>query len=129
MGFRELDKAFYIRPNNLQGGRQQVQQRLNKLGLESNAPVFRITELDMQSRQTIPSLWPTEQIEQAYKETTEKMQRWLQQAHQMDMTQAATESFLMGEKAIRQMNYDPLLPEQMTNASNRKSFFFHFASL
>jgi phenylacetic acid degradation operon negative regulatory protein len=123
MGFRELSKAFYIRPNNLQGGLQQLQHRLVKLGLESTAPVFRIVEMDGLSLSLVSSLWQVAQLEQGYRETTDKMKRWLEQSHQLDVTQAATESFLIGERAIRQMMYDPLLPEKMVSISDRQSFF------
>jgi phenylacetic acid degradation operon negative regulatory protein len=43
-----------------------------------------------------------------------------QRLFNLDVKQATKESFLIGEHVIRKINQDPLLPEEMVDASARK---------
>ena len=51
------------------------------------------------------------------------MHSWLAKVDNLSPLKAAKESFLLGSDAIRQLVYDPLLPEQMINAAEREVFF------
>lgn len=121
-GFRELTKDFYIRPNNIKGELQSVCSRLHSFGLEEKAMVFNITEFDRVTQTRIPPLWEREKLEKNYRLTREALSNWLDNADYLPLHQAATESFILGDQAIRQMVYDPLLPDPMINSRERELF-------
>lgn len=122
VGCQELSKEMFIRPNNLKGGIHSMRLRLNSLGLDDEIPIFRIADFDTQTANKVKTLWDRKKIEENYQTTTDELLRWLGNLNNLSAQQAATESFLIGDRAIRQMIYDPLLPEQMINIETRATF-------
>ena len=49
------------------------------------------------------------------------MEKSAQRLNKFDVKQATRESFLIGEHVIRQINQDPLLPEEMVDTSARQT--------
>ncbi|MDF3031751.1 MAG: PaaX domain protein C-domain [Moraxellaceae bacterium] len=92
LGLRELDRGFFVRPDNLAGGVAGVRERLHKLGVEEDAVVFLASEFD------------------AAREG------------ELEPEVAARESFLLGNDAIRQLVFDPLLPEPLVDSGERRAF-------
>lgn len=122
-GFAELEKGLFLRPDNLRGGVAAVRERLYALGLESDAVVFHLAGLDPQRQDRAMTLWPLAELDRQYRRTADKLAQWLARADQLDPKDAARESFVLGEQAIRQMVFDPLLPEDMVDAGARQAFF------
>lgn len=122
-GFRELSRDLHVRPDNLTGGIDALRERLCRLGLDDRAPVFVISDLDAGLSQTARTLWPTTKLEKAYRDTTTQMQDWLDKADRLEPEDAARESFVIGDKAIRQIVFDPLLPDGMIDSQARQTFF------
>lgn len=122
LGFKELDDTLHVRPDNLMGHAPVVRERLRKLGLEPEAPVFTATdlppELDLRAR----TLWQGEALNQAYRQTRQKLQTWLAHANELEAEVAARESYLLGNEAIRQLVFDPLLPEPLVDVAERRAF-------
>lgn len=123
MGFRELSKGLNIRPNNLEGGVEACRQRLWALGLDRPAWVFAMDEVAEDMSTEVANLWQTGTLSQDYQQSHQSLQSWLQHQHELDPAQAAREAYLLDRRAIRQVVWDPLLPEQFVNAPARAAFF------
>lgn len=121
-GFRELEPTLYLRPDNLVGHAPVVRERLYKLGLDPNAPVFSAHDLDPAREQTARQLWNGQALTTSYKATRHKLERWMAHAAQLDTEVAARESYLLGNEAIRQLVFDPLLPEPLVDVAERRAF-------
>jgi phenylacetic acid degradation operon negative regulatory protein len=122
LGFKELDASLYIRPDNLVGHATSARERLRKLGLELEVPVFAATDLDPALEARARGLWQGKALSKAYTQTRQKLEDWLAQAHDLEPEVAARECYLLGNEAIRQLVFDPLLPEPLVNVAERRAF-------
>lgn len=121
-GLRELEKGIYVRPDNLAGGVPALRERLYALGLEPEAMVCRLDELDDGRAQQARQLWPVARLEMQYRAMTERLEQWLARSDDLEPEVAARESFLIGDAAIRQLVFDPLLPEALIDHAARRVF-------
>ena len=121
-GFRLLDSHLYLRPDNLVGHAAAARDRLYKLGLDSNAPVFSVRDLDPERERLARTLWQGDKLNASYRQGRIKLQAWIEHADQLDLDVAARESFLLGNDAIRQLVYDPLLSEPLVDVRERRAF-------
>jgi phenylacetic acid degradation operon negative regulatory protein len=121
-GFRVLDRHLYVRPDNLLGSADSARERLFKLGLDATAPVFSAQGLDATREHAARKLWNGEVLNASYRQTRLKLQAWQLKADLLDLETAARECFLLGNDAIRQLVYDPLLPEPLADAAERRAF-------
>lgn len=122
LGLRELESGLYVRPDNLAGGIADVRERLYKLGLDAHAPVFIAQQFDAAREQHARNLWDGKALSKTYRETRRKLENWLARADQLDPDVAARESYLVGHDAIRQLVFDPLLPEPLVDVDERRAF-------
>lgn len=122
LGFRQLDHEFFIRPDNLVGGVAAVRERLHKLGLDTAAAIFLATDFDAEREARARSLWDGTVLTRSYRKTREQLEKWLQLADTLEPEEAARESFLMGGSAIRQLVFDPLLPDPLVDSAERRAF-------
>jgi phenylacetic acid degradation operon negative regulatory protein len=122
LGFRELDRGLFVRPDNLVGGVGAVRDRLYKLGLDAAAAVFLVSDLDEERDARARSLWDGRALTRAYVQGRKQLQKWLSRAHRLDLQAAARESFLLGSAAIRQLVFDPLLPVPLADVDERRAF-------
>jgi len=67
-------------------------------------------------------LWDGAALNRAYRATQQRLEAWLAGAAHLPTPQAARESFFLGGAAIRQLVYDPLLPEPMVDGALRQAF-------
>lgn len=122
LGFRELQFGLHARPNNLERDLDAVRQRLHALGLDDPAAVFLGSGFDDRVRKTLAELWDGAALNANYQAQGSKLLAWLATAPTLDTARAARESFLLGGEAIRQIVYDPLLPEPMVDTMQRHAF-------
>lgn len=122
-GFAELDKGLFIRPDNLTGGIDEIRQRLHQLGLEAGAIVFRADQFGPSHQNRLRTLWHNLDLNQRYAAVQQQLEAWLTTASQLSPDQAAREAFLLGRPAIRQVLYDPLLPDDFVDAQARRQCF------
>lgn len=122
LGLRELDRGLHVRPDNLAGGVAGVRERLRKLGLDPDAAVFVAHDFDEEREQRARKLWNGRALSKSYRETRLKLEAWLARADQLEPEVAARESFLLGDKAIHQLVFDPLLPEPLVDVKERRAF-------
>lgn len=121
LGFATLDKGLDLRPNNIDGGCERLRERLHALGLDARAPVFRISELDASLEEHARTLWDARDLERGYRQTRDRLERWLDREPSLSREAAVRESFLLGSEAIRQILFDPLLPEPLVDVAARRA--------
>lgn len=121
-GFRELDKDLFIRPSNLNKTVHDLRNRLYSQGLETEAAVFEIRHLDVERDNRARRLWGGEALARNYQETRVRLNEWLARSHELEIEEAARESFVIGDAAIRQLVFDPLLPDELVDSQERHTF-------
>lgn len=122
LGLRELDRGLYVRPDNLVGGVEAVRARLLKLGLDADAAVFVASGFDAEREARARALWDGKALTASYRTTRKKLEYWLARADALPPETAARESFLLGNAAIRQLVFDPLLPAPLVDVDERRAF-------
>lgn len=122
VGMRELRPGLEVRPDNLDDGVTGARDRLASLGLEKDAAVFRADAFDDALDARARRLWDGKALTAAYKKTRERLERWMARASKLDPDTAARESFLLGGEAIRQIVFDPLLPDPLVDVAERRAF-------
>ncbi len=121
-GFETLAPELHIRPDNLKGHAEGARHRLGQLGLEADAHVFVARDLAPELDQRARRLWSDKHLDQHYARTRAKLAAWLRSADQLDLETAARESYVLGNEAIRQLVFDPLLPHPLVDAQARIEF-------
>lgn len=122
LGLRELDRGLYLRPDNLAGGVAAVRARLLALGLEPEAAVFVARGFDPARERRAVALWDGRALTRAYRDTRGRLDDWLARSDSLALDVAARESFLLGNDAIRQLVFDPLLPAPLVDVDARRAF-------
>lgn len=121
LGFRELRTGLEVRPDNLAGGVAGVRERLRELGLEPGAEVVGLTALAGDAAERAASLWDVAALRLAYRRTIVELERSERRLPEMPRATAMTESFLLGGRAIRQIVFDPRLPDPLVPAHERRA--------
>lgn len=121
LGFKELDRDIYVRPDNLVGGVEAIRERLRRLGLEQEAFVLLAFDLGTERDAQARALWDGQALNTSYRQTRERLEHSLVKMSELEPEEAARESFLLGEAAIRQMIYDPLLPAPLIDEAERRA--------
>lgn len=120
-GFESLEKNLWCRPDNLIETADSTFARLVDIGLENTAILMKVDHFNNDLARSPTSLWSPKQLENTYRLLVTLMEKSAQRLPNIDIKQATKESFLIGEHVIRQINQDPLLPEQMINTLARKT--------
>ena len=120
-GRRELSAHLWVRPNNLKGGIDGVRAELFSLGLERDAPVFELSQLEPRVEAQARRLYDTTALRRQYASMRAALERSSARLSQLAPTAAMAESFLLGGQAIRHIVLDPLLPEPMIPAAERRA--------
>jgi phenylacetic acid degradation operon negative regulatory protein len=123
LGFREVSKGLLVRPDNLVGGVAACRDRLEHLGLDSEAMVFGLQSPCHRLSDRVESLWGLSQLSQAYQQDGDRLRQWMASAEQLPPDQAAREAYLLDRVAVRQVVWDPLLPTEWVDAAARQAFF------
>ena len=123
LGFQAWEKGVAIRPHNLAGPLDDLRRRLYGLGLERQAAVMVASDLDESRAATVRALWDTRGLNSTYRHARVQLEDWMAQAHLLPLDLAARESYLLGHQAIRQVVFDPLLPDPLVDGVARQRFF------
>jgi phenylacetic acid degradation operon negative regulatory protein len=120
-GFKPLEKNLWCRPDNLMETADSTFDRLVEIGLENTAILMKTDHFNKNLTTNPMSLWSPHQLEKTYWLLVSLIEKSAQRLPNIDIKQATRESFLIGEHVIRQINQDPLLPEEMVDASAKKT--------
>jgi phenylacetic acid degradation operon negative regulatory protein len=121
-GFETLAPELHVRPDNLVGHAEAARHRLHQLGLDADAHVFVARELSPDLDQSARLLWADKRLDHGYARTRQKLEAWLASCDRLDLETAARESYVLGNEAIRQLVFDPLLPHPLVDAIAREDF-------
>jgi phenylacetic acid degradation operon negative regulatory protein len=121
LGFRELASALQVRPDNVEGGVAGLRERLVALGLEEQALVMRASDLDARTDAQARGLWDGRRLTTGYRHTRERIDRWLVAAQDLAPEIAAREAFVFGGDVLRQILFDPRLPEPLVDVGERRA--------
>ncbi len=122
-GFQELETGFFIRPDNLTLNMSELAHRLTHQGLDADARFMQIVQLDQFTQDKILMLWDTQGLNQRYQTYYQQLKHWLEHYQELNPTDLARESFLLGRETIALMLTDPLLPSAFVNTELRTEFF------
>lgn len=134
LGFRPLRPGLHVRPDNLVGGIDHVRARYlglsetrstagAKRGQGSGEPAIvarlcDVAELDVDAAR---ALWNAPELERDYARLARTLEDSEAQLDALPVPEAMVESFLIGGRVLRALNFDPLLPDPIVDTAARKS--------
>ncbi len=121
-GFRSLAPDLWVRPDNLAGGVGDLRLRLYALGLQVDAPVFTVRDLDSETEARARGLWDVAALNKGYREGRDALLRSTERLRSMRPERALVETFKIGGRALHRLAFDPLLPELIMPAEPRQAF-------
>ncbi len=120
LGIREGLPGLWIRPNNLRLGFRGIIKTLDQLGIESGAKFFEARKFkEKLEEKWRHCLWPLDELNKTGREILEKISRSRLKLKNMPPAQAVVESYLVGSEASYRLTMDPLLPNEILDASVR----------
>lgn len=121
LGFASFARDLALRPDNLRGGVEGVRAELVALGLPSTTPVFALRELDAAGEARARSLWDVAALRAQYLRGRRALAASEARLAQRSESAAMVESFRLGGRVIRELVSDPLLPEPLLPAAERRA--------
>jgi phenylacetic acid degradation operon negative regulatory protein len=119
LGFAELEPGLALRPANLREAPQETAAHLYDLGLEREALVGLLSNLSPASEMRASGLWDTAGLTEGYRHSRAALASSEQHLANLAPEEAMVESFLLGGRVMRQLVFDPLLPEPIVPAAER----------
>jgi phenylacetic acid degradation operon negative regulatory protein len=119
LGFKEGMPKFWIRPNNLSMGFDDLKMVLFYFGLDKKAELFTAHQFSENiTGQWKRLLWPVKEVEKKQNNLAEKLKASGDHIDALSFDDALVETYLLGSEAIHMLLTDPLLPpEIMPNTS------------
>lgn len=122
LGLAEFERGLYLRPDNLVGGGDAVRERLQRLGAGEGLTVFVARGFEPAREAQARALWDGAALDARYRAGRVRLDDWLARAEDLSLEQAARESFLIGNDAIREIVFDPWLPAPLVDAGARTAY-------
>ena len=120
-GFEELKSGLFLRPNNLNPGIDGIREELVPLGLDADALVFRMDELDSDQERQARAMWNGASLEKNYAKLEGNLKLSMERLDKLPVDDSVREAFLLGREGIRQVVLDPLLPGPLVDEARRAS--------
>lgn len=120
LGFRELVAGLEVRPDNLSASLEALHRELAALGLPSAAPVFSMARIDADRAAAARALWDGDALVADYRRSRAELASSEARLPELSERESMVESFLLGGRVIRQIVLDPLLPEPIVPAAERR---------
>lgn len=114
-GYQEAEAGLWVRPANLARPLDAHRADLLGIGADETIPVLRIAEMAAPDMRGWRELWSVEALEQSYRAAIGAMTDSLNHIGKLSAAEAARETLLIGQAAIRVINFDPLLPPELGN--------------
>lgn len=124
LGLAEFERGLHLRPDNLAGGVADLRGRLQALLPTGTEPgtVFALNGLAPADADRARGLWDGAALDTVYRNTTARLDAWLDAADGLPLPQAAREAFGLGHDAIHTLVFDPLLPAPLVDDAARARF-------
>lgn len=120
LGMRELEPGLFVRPDNLRGGVAAVRAELFDLGMDDGALVGELSQLAADVEARARRLWEVDGLDDGYRAMTSRLSKSGAALCELPLEQAVVECFVLGGRAIRQLAFDPLLPEPIVTPELRR---------
>ena len=122
VGMMKLASDMYIRPNNFSGGVSEVRDKLHTLGLSGKALVFSASDFDNQTQANAMKLWSHLNLETLYKDGCCEIEKSLARMPTLPLEEATKESYVIGDRALYHLVFDPLLPSPFVDVAMRERY-------
>jgi phenylacetic acid degradation operon negative regulatory protein len=124
-GFQGFAPGLHLRPDNLAGGTGAVRSDLMALGLAPTALVCRLDQLSADDERRARDLWDLPCLAAGYHALLDLVASGdaaldASDAGQLAAEQAAAQALTLGRVVIRSLIRDPLLPDAMLPAADRR---------
>jgi phenylacetic acid degradation operon negative regulatory protein len=121
LGFAELAPGLALRPDNLRASLAELRAELRALGLERDALIAHVGELDADHEARARRLWRRESFAAAYRRSLAELEASEARLARLPEERAMVESFMLGGRVIRELVLDPLLPEPFAPEAERRA--------
>jgi len=121
LGFESLAPGLAVRPDNLRMGPRALATELRHLGLESDALVFCLGQLEAEADARARRLWNAAELDARYAASLNELARSEARLPELAPDEAMVESFLLGGRVIRELVLDPLLPSAILPTAGRRA--------
>lgn len=118
-GFREVVRGLQLRPDNLAEPLDSTRHRLRRLGLDAEAPVFRATGLPATLSERALAQWDGGQLRAGYRALHAELDAVEARLDGLSLSAAARQAFEIGDRVIRALAADPLLPRAVVETVER----------
>ena len=121
-GMKKLANDFYIRPNNFSGGAGEVRDKLYSLGLSRKALLFSACDFDSKTQTKAMELWRHLNLESLYRNGCNEIEESLARLTSLPLEEATKESYVIGDRALYHLVFDPLLPTPLVDVAMRERY-------
>ncbi|MFT4636255.1 MAG: phenylacetic acid degradation operon negative regulatory protein [Arenicella sp.] len=119
-GFVEIELGVWVRPSNLMQSLDKLHLKLVAIGLDSRAYLISVCKVAQEKQALWHSNWPISELKAGYDEMIDRLEKSLNRLANMGPQEAAKETLVVGESAIRLINLDPLLPTEIIDSAQFK---------
>jgi phenylacetic acid degradation operon negative regulatory protein len=120
LGFREVRRGLWARPDNLALELSQLRVRLRGLCLDSNALILGPCLIDSETEDAWRNAWRADTLAEGYRSALKRLEQSVQSLDALPKQQAKLESFTLGGEVIHLLAKDPLLPGEWLDARDRE---------
>jgi phenylacetic acid degradation operon negative regulatory protein len=119
LGFQALERALWLRPDNLAPSLDDLRGELALLGLPAGDLLCRLADLDVASERRARGLWDVAAIRRGHRASLRRLETSAARLARLPEREAMVESFLIGGEVLRTLVLDPLLPESICPTADR----------
>lgn len=120
-GFAHAGAGTWARADNLAQDTAALRAALAGLGLEAEAPLLAGCVAEPTQDAVFRGLWPAPALEMGYDHWLAEMADSTERVKDMTPTDAARETYLLGQSVLRAINSDPLLPAELVDVGRRRA--------
>lgn len=111
-GFKPGLDLMWVRPDNLALSLSELTQRMHLVGLEPDAHLFVLSQVDDALSNNWQRLWPVDQLNQHYQFLKDQL---INSSERMKRNGSLKETCLIGGEAIHCLVKDPQLPKEFSS--------------
>jgi phenylacetic acid degradation operon negative regulatory protein len=130
LGFREMMKGSWLRPNNLNRDVDSLVQQIASLSRVEDFFVIEVSHLHHpkgSSLSLIESLWNAEELQQQYQKVLKVLEEGIKQFSKLSVEEAFRDSYFVGAEVHHRLALDPLLPDTFIDSSLRQAVIEQFS--
>lgn len=122
-GFRAVAPHCWIRPDNLALSHDDLEQRLQQLGMGAATAIASNAHINPQWQSQWRAQFSSQDLLQRYQQVLAALTQSLQGLRKLPRPAAMKETFHLGGQAIQLLAKDPLLPAEMLDTSARAALW------